>query len=233
MTEKLINIECKDCSAYEKGILKSLEMNKLQELVSCKNSYSIKKGTIIFEEGDMLTGVYCIKEGVCKLTKLSLNGKNQIVRFVKKGDILGQYNIVGKQAANLTATALKDMKICFIPKEQILTSFAENPNFSTEIIREMSAKLQKADNIIVDLAQKNVKQRLADTLLFLKETFGEDTQGYIDIQLSREEIANIVGTATESLIRMLSEFSKNKYIETHCKYIKILDQAKLKRVSVG
>lgn len=228
-----MNIECKNCSTHNQGVFKLLKSKTLHQMASCKSSYIVKKGEVIFEEGELLNGVYCIDEGVCKLTKLSPNGKNQIVRFVKKGDVLGQRSVIGQEKVNLTATAVKDMKVCFIPKEYILSAFAENPVFSIGIFKGMCNELREADNFIVDLAQKTVKQRLADALLNLKETFGYDVEGFIDIQLSREEIANLVGTATESLIRILSDFSKNELIETKGKRIKIICEKKLKRTSQG
>lgn len=228
-----MNTECKNCSVHHQGNFKLLETSNLQNITRCKSSYTIKKGSIIFEEGEMLSGVYCIYEGVCKLTKLSSNGKSQIVRFVKKGEVLGQESVIGQNATNLTATAVKDMQVCFIPKEQILTSFNENSLFSAGMFKEICNELRKADNFIIDMAQKTVKQRLADALLLLKDTFGVDKEQFIDIQLSREEIGNLVGTATESLIRMLSDFSKNHLIQTKGKRIKIINEHKLKCLSEG
>lgn len=224
---------CNTCKSLHINPLKSLEKNSLYQISNLKHSHFIKKGSILFEEGDMLSGVFCIKEGVCKLTKLSSNGKSQIVRFVKNGDILGLPNIVSQEPAYLTATALKNLRVCFIPKEQILTSISENIQFSSQLIKTSYSELCKAENIIVDMAQKTAKQRLADSLLYLKETFSIDNEGFIDIKLSREEIGNLIGTATESIIRMLSEFSKNGIIQTQGKRIKIIDYQKLKLTSEG
>ncbi len=228
-----MNTECKKCSVYNLNKFKLLENNDLQHITQCKTSYTIKKGTIIFEEGEILNGGYCIYEGVCKLTKLCSNGKSQIVRFVKKGDVLGQESIISQEAVNLTATVVKDVQVCFIPKEQILALFNKNLSFSTGLFKEICNELHKADNVITDMAQKTVKQRLADTILLLQETFGTDKNGFIDIQLSREEIASLVGTATESLIRMLSDFAKKELIQTQGKSIRITNENKLKRISQG
>lgn len=224
---------CKNCKSLNINPLKSLEKDALCEISNLKHSHFIKKGSILFEEGDTLSGVFCIKEGVCKLTKLSSNGKSQIVRFAKGGDMLGMQNIISQEPAYLTATALKNVRVCFIPKEQILTSITENIQFSSHLIKESYSELCKAENIIVDMAQKTAKQRLADSLLYLKDTFDVDNEGFIDIKLSREEIGNLIGTATESIIRMLSEFAKNGLIQTQGKRIKISDYQKLKLTSEG
>ncbi|GET46705.1 MAG: Crp/Fnr family transcriptional regulator [Capnocytophaga felis] len=225
--------KCEHCSVRHQKILKTLSDGELRIISDCKTASVIKKGEVIFEEGDVLAGVYCIKEGICKLSKLSANGKSQIVRFVGKGDILGQRSVISNDSVNLTAVALTDIKACFIPKDEVFNFFATNTDFSIEVFRNVCDELKKADNTIVDLAQKTVKQRLADTLLFLEDNFGTDEKGYINIQLSREEIGNMIGSATESLIRMLSEFSKNNWIETQVKKIKILNKKKLEKLSLG
>lgn len=222
-------LKCETCTNRHLSLLRTLSDDELVEISACKLSATVKKGDIIFEEGETLSGVYCIHEGVCKLSKLSANGKSQIVRFVAKGDILGQRSVVGRQAVNLTAQALTDVKACFIPKEEILKVFAQNSDFSTELLIDVCDELKKADDAIVELAQKTVKERLASSLLFLEETFGKDTQDYIDIQLSREEIGNMIGSATESLIRMLSDFNKSGWIETKGKRIKILNKKSYKK----
>lgn len=228
---KPMDNKCKNCSVKQENIFKSLEEGALQKISACKSSLTVKKGSVIFQEGEHINGVYCIKEGVCKLTKLCPNGKSQIVRFVSKGSLLGQRSVVSQEPANLTATAIKDMKICFIPKERILSSFAEEAHFSSELLKDLCSDLRKADNFIVDMAQKNVKQRLADTLLRLENLLGTDSEGFIDVKLSREEIASVVGTATESLIRTLSEFAKNNYIQTQGKRIKIANRTLLQKLS--
>ncbi|MDO4228678.1 MAG: Crp/Fnr family transcriptional regulator [Capnocytophaga sp.] len=227
------NVKCEQCFVRHRNALKTLYDGELHIISECKTASLIKKGEIIFEEGDMLAGVYCIRDGVCKLSKLSANGKSQIVRFVGKGDILGQRSVIARDPVNLTATALTDIEACFVPKEEIFSFFANNIDFSIEIFRNVCDELKKADNAIVDLAQKTVKQRLADTLLFLENNFGTDPQGYINLQLSREEIGNMIGSATESLIRMLSDFAKNNWIETRAKRIKILNKRQLEKTSLG
>lgn len=199
----------------------------------CKTSHIIKKGEALFEEGDHINGVFCIKSGICKLTKLSPNGKNQIVKFIKRGDLLGQRSVISDEAVNLSAVAIDDMEVCFIPKEEVMRSFKENPKFTAEIIKDICHDLKLADDAIVEMAQKSVKQRLAGALLEFEDEFGVDADKFLRVTLSREEIANVVGTATESLIRILSEFSKKGMLETHGKKIKIANRIELERMADG
>lgn len=222
--------KCEQCIIRQFNSLRALNKDDLIRISACKTSKVIKKGDLIFEEGDTLNGVYCIKEGVCKLSKLSANGKDQIVKLVVRGDLLGQRSLIGNESANLSAVALNDMEVCFIPKSEIVHDLNTNPNFCHDVLEQMAHDLRESDNIIVNMAQKSVKQRLAETLLYIYEHFGNDDEGFLSVLLSREDYANIVGTATESAIRILSQLKKEGLISTSGKHIKIEDINGLKRM---
>ncbi|MEE4000904.1 Crp/Fnr family transcriptional regulator [Tenacibaculum sp. FZY0031] len=202
-------------------------------ITGCKTSKKIKKGEILFDEGEYINGVFCVKDGVCKVSKMSDNGRDQIIHLIKKGDILGERSLINNEASNLKAIAVNDMEVCFIPKEEIIRDLENNSNFSMGILKKMANSLKKADDVIVDMAQKTVKQRLAATLLLLDAKFDKNENGSININLSREDMANIIGTATESAIRLLSEFKKKKLIDLKGKEIFITDIKALKELSEG
>ncbi|MFY0483300.1 Crp/Fnr family transcriptional regulator [Flavobacterium sp. PLA-1-15] len=221
--------KCEQCIVREFSSLKALSKDELLKMANCKTSMDIKKGDIIFEEGENVNGVFCVKDGVCKMTKLSQNGKDQIVKLVKKGELLGQRSMISDEPANLSAVALEDMKVCFIPKTEIMAFFNHNNNFSMNVMKTICGDLREADDIMVNMAQKTVKERLAHTLLYLEETFGVNPDKSLKLQLSREEIAGMIGTATESCIRLLSELKKENAIELVGKKIIISDKNKLVR----
>ncbi|MEM0541037.1 Crp/Fnr family transcriptional regulator [Flavobacterium sp. j3] len=223
--------KCEQCIVRQFSSLKVLTKDELHKMADCKTSYTIKKGQPIFEEGDITNGIYCIKEGVCKLSKLSSNGKDQIVKLVKSGDLLGQRSVISEEPANLSAVALEDMEVCFIPKNEVIQFFTENNKFSMDVMKNICGDLKEADDIMVAMAQKSVKERLAGTLIYLEETFGIEKDGLLRLQLSREELAGMIGTATESCIRLLSEFNKSGLIQLIGKKIKIIDKIKLKRLA--
>ena len=223
--------KCEQCIVRQFSSLKALNKEELIKMAECKTSYTIKKGEQIFEEGVATNGIFCIKDGVCKLTKLSANGKDQIVKLVKPGELLGQRSMISDEPANLNAVALEDMEVCFIPKKEIMEFFTNNNQFSMNVMKSICGDLKDADDNMVSLAQKSVKERLAQTLNYLEDTFGKNEDGTLKIQLSREELAGMIGTATESCIRLLSEFNKNGLIELVGKKIAILDKTKLKRMS--
>ncbi|CAH8291076.1 CRP-like cAMP-binding protein [Mariniflexile fucanivorans] len=222
--------KCEQCIIKQFNSLKSLTKEELVRISSCKISMNVKKGEIIFDEGEAVNGVYCVKEGICKLSKLSANGKDQIVKIVLKGDLLGYRSMVSDEVSNLQAVALIDMKVCFIPKSEIINDLQTNPKFSFDVLKEMAHNLKEADDIIVNMAQKSVRQRLAETLIYIHDSFGVNSDRTLSVLLSREDYANIVGTATESAIRVLSQFKKDKLISMVGKKIRIEDIEGLKRV---
>ncbi|TRX16393.1 Crp/Fnr family transcriptional regulator [Flavobacterium franklandianum] len=223
--------KCEQCIVREFSSLKALNKDELIKLAECKTSHTIKKGNPIFEEGDIVNGVYCITTGTCKLSKLSANGKDQIIKLVKAGELLGQRSMISDEPANLSAVALEDMEVCFIPKSEVLSMFDNNNQFSMNMMKTICGDLKDADEHMISISQKTVKERLAETLVYLQETFGKNEDGSLHIQLSREELAGMIGTATESCIRLLSDFNKIGLIGLIGKKIIIKDIAKLKRIA--
>ena len=222
--------KCDSCIVKEFNSLKSLTRDELMRVSACKTGKVYKKGQVIFEEGDTLNGVYCVKDGVCKLTKLSENGKDQVVKLVVKGGLLGKRSLVTDQVANLSAVALNDMEMCFIPKSEIMADLAKNPEFTMDVLKNMANDLKDSDDSLVNMAQKSVKRRMAEILVYIHDSFGVDDEDYLSIIISREDYASIVGTATESAIRILSQFKKEGLISTSGKRIKIEDYNSLKWV---
>lgn len=223
--------KCEQCIVRELSSLKALNKEELLRIADCKTSHTIKKGEPIFEEGDLVNGIFCIKEGVCKLSKLSSNGKDQIVKLIKAGELLGQRSMISDEPANLSAIALEDMQVCFIPKSEMLNMFDSNNKFSMNLMKSLCGDLKETNDHLVSVSQKTVKERLAETLLHLEDNFGKNPDGSLHIQLSREELAGMIGTATESCIRLLSDFKKLGLIELNGKKIILKDINKLKKIA--
>jgi CRP-like cAMP-binding protein len=221
---------CDQCIVRQFSSLKALRKEELIKMANCKTSYTIKKGEPLFEEGETVNGVYCVKKGVCKMTKLSDNGKDQIVKLAKPGELLGQRSFISEEAVNLSAIALEDMEVCFIPKTEIMGFFNENNQFSMNMMKAICGDLKDSDDHMVNMAQKTVKQRLAETLVYLEENFGINEDKSLRLQLSREELAGMIGTATESCIRLLSEFKKLGMIELTGKKITLKERVSLKKI---
>lgn len=212
----------------DKSIFCHLQMDELITIDEHKSCIPYKKGQIIFNEGNYPLGVYCINKGKVKLAHAGQDGKEQIVKLAKEGDVLGYRSMLSSERYNASAIALEDTHICFISKEVFFSLLRKNPTLSLEIIRMLALELRLTENRLTDIAQKPVRERMAEALLFLKETYGfEKDNATISVVLSREDIANLVGTATETAIRLLSEFKHDKIVVFVGKKIKILDMDKL------
>jgi CRP-like cAMP-binding protein len=222
-----IETRCEQCIVRQFNSLRAMSKEELKRVSDSKIKKSVKKGQALFEEGEKLNGVYCVRAGVSKLSKLSANGKDQIVKLATKGEIIGQRSVIAEEQSNLSATAVNDMEVCFIPKDSIVHTLNTNPNFAVEVLRHMAHDLKEADDVIVNMSQKTVKQRVAEAIIYLRDNFGEDKDGFLLLTLSREDIANVVGTATESCIRIISEFKKKGLIKASGKKIGISDNKKL------
>lgn len=225
------NIPFCDACCIDQSIFKKLSKNEKDILSYEKNCNRYEKGETVYGEGTRVSGIYCINKGIIKHYKTGNDGKEQIIRFSKQGDIFGFRSILSQEPACTTTKVIDQAVICFIPASVFLNLIKENPAFAMAVIKLSCAELGEANKYILDIAQKNVRERLAEILLLLKENFGTTANGDLNIFLTREELASIVGTATESVIRLLSEFKKDKLIELNKRKIRLLDVTKLKRIS--
>lgn len=222
--ENSINI----CELFEDlEILKHFTKEELTELSHEKKSLSFNKGDVIIEEGATPKGIYYIESGTAKLFKIGFNGKEQILRFIKKGDIVGYRSILSHQPFGASATAMEEMEVCFIPEKFFMKILEIHNKFAFEVLRRIAVDLGESAETITYLAQKTVRERLAEVLILLEKKLGTDKDGFINISLTREEMANLIGTATESAIRLISEFRTDQLILADGRRIKILDHQKL------
>ncbi|RKR14223.1 CRP-like cAMP-binding protein [Maribacter vaceletii] len=224
---------CENCIVRKFNSLRAMNKEELKQVSDAKVTKKFKKGDALFEEGEKLNGVYCVRDGVSKLSKLSANGKDQIVKLATTGEVMGQRAVIVEEPTNLSAVAVNDMEVCFVPKEIIVDSMHKNPDFTLEVLRHMAHDLKEADDVIVNMSQKTVKQRVAEAFLYLKNNYGVDEEGFLNLTLSREDIANVVGTATESCIRIISEFKKKGFLKTSGKRIGIVKEKELQSLIDG
>lgn len=220
-------LNCNFCDSRLLSVFKDLKGAQLEEMNQHKSCVHFKKGQSIFTENGMPFGLYCVNQGKIKLTTAGIDGKEQILRLSKAGDILGYRALLSGEQYQSAAVALEDSSVCFLPKEILFSLIENNKLLGYELMKLLSNDLKVAEQQIVSLSQKNVRERVAEALLFLKATYGLLEDETIAVSLSREEIADFVGTATESVIRILSEFNTDKIIQLEGKKIKILDLPKL------
>jgi CRP-like cAMP-binding protein len=227
------NTPCQLCISRKFSLFSDVAEPHLCQLSDHKNLITHKKGQILFYEGTKPLGVFCISDGIVKVYKTASNGKEQIIRLAKKGDFLGYASLLGEEAYSNSATIVEDANICFVPRESFLKVLSEDTAFHQRVTKALCNDLGVMESKLTDATQKSIRERLAFTLLKLSETYGiEGKEGQkIDIILTREEIAGIVGTATETVIRLLSEFKKDEMIDFEGKKVIVLDRKGLARLS--
>jgi len=225
-------IGCQLCNARQKSIFGELGSGGVKELDQAKRCMTFKKGQIIFEEDSYPHGLYCVNNGKIKLFQNGTDGKEHIMHLAKTGDVMGYRAILSGDKYSCSAVALENSSVCFIPSEVFIAMVEKNPKLAFKVIHLFSEELKNAEKAITDMAQKSVKERLAQGILLLKESYGFEPDGCtINVSVTREEIAGIVGTARETATRLLAELSKEKSIELTGKKIKILDQDALIRAA--
>lgn len=223
---------CNRCSERFNNVFCQAKNDSLSEIQKEKTCTVYKKGEYIFKEGHRPYGVFCLNRGKVKIVKIGDDGKEQIVRLVKPGDPLGYRSLLSSDRYRASAIAIEDSGICFIPKELFIGVLNKDSQLTFEMIKMLSEDLKKAELHMTTMAQKPVRERLAEALLFIKETYGYEEDGRtISVVLTREEIANIVGTATETIIRLLSELNKDGIVALRGKKIEILDLGRLVKVA--
>ena len=214
---------CTNCINSFASVFKDLTEDEINMLSFDKGCDVYKRGTILYNEGSRMTGCYCVNDGILKLYKTGIEGKEQIIRFAKKGEIIGYRSVLSGETACTTAKVLEDCTLCLIPSHTLFQLAESNGKFSMELMQMTCRELGEANSYITDIAQKTVRERLAEILIHLKNDFGLDDNSVLQISLTREELANIVGTATESVIRLLSEFKSDRLIDLNGRKIKLLN----------
>ena len=231
MTEYPEASNCSSCTIRTHPLFCHLNEEEIQDISLNKITETYKRGSIIYREGNRMKGFYCVNSGIVKIYKTGFDGKEQIVRFAKSGDLIGYRSVVSNEPACTTAEILQESTLCHIPTDILLHLVKTNGEFAVSLMKLTCKELGEANAYITDIAQKTVKERLAEILIRLDSEFGTDELGVLNISLTREELSNIVGTATESIIRLLSEFKNDGSIELNGRKIKILDKPGLKYIA--
>ena len=219
-------ITCSICATKSNSFINTLTDSELSELEKSRGCSYYKKQDSLFVEGSFPRGVFCLNQGKVKVFARGDEGKEQIIHIAKQGEIIGFRAMLSGDAYKVSAETLEECAVCFIAKEEFFKMIDSNTEFRNEIIKGLSKELGEKAVSITDMAQKSVRERIASSLLQLKDIYGEEP-----INLSREDLANYVGTATETLIRFLKEFKEEGLINIQTRKVFIIDSAKLHKIS--
>jgi CRP/FNR family transcriptional regulator len=216
------HVSCATCGARKSSLFGNFCEHEVSELDENKSCAFYKKNQPLFIEGSFPRGVFCLNQGKVKIFARGDEGKEQIIHIAKEGEIIGFRAMFSGEPYKVSASTLEECNICFIGKEDFLNMIDENPSLRNGIMKELSKELGDRAIFITNLAQKSVRERLAFALLILGDIYGKE-----QINLTREDMANFVGTATETLIRLLKDFKDEGMIEIHTRKLEILNREKL------
>lgn len=207
------------------SVFMDLPSDDLALLNANKTEQLYKKGEIIFREGAYATGIFYITEGKIKKYKLDKEGKEHIIYVANKGELLGYHAILSENRYPDSAAAIEESKIAFIPKEDFINALEHSTVLSKRLLKTLSHEFAVLANSLSMFAQKSVRERLALQLIVLREKYKHDFhEGMpVEINMSREDLASLVGTARENVVRLLTEFKESKILETKGRKIIIHD----------
>ena len=184
----------------------SLSDGDLRTIITLTSHRDYKKGETLFLEGNESDTLYILNEGLIKLSKITKDGKEQILRLLSSGDFFGELNLFGKsRTSNFTAVSIADTKICMLTKRRLDLILKENPEIALEILATLSDRLAETENLAQNLATQDVEARIAYVLLEFREKYGTEMNGTLQVKLpvTREEMANYAGITRETMSRKL------------------------------
>jgi len=225
-------VHCHECTNKDNSLFTNLSDANREKMNNAKVHCMYKKGEIIFKEGSFPTGLICLNEGKVKIFKEGIGGKEQIIRLARPIELIGYRAMFANGNYNASAIALENSTICHIDKNTVLEVIKEDPDLALKIIKRLALELGESKTRLVNLTQKHVRGRLAEALLILYQRYGiNQDNGFLDINISRDDLANLSNMTTSNASRTLSQFIDEKIIVTQGKYIQIVNLEKLKQIS--
>jgi CheY-like chemotaxis protein len=235
-----IDIRLKKSEMFKKAFQKNEEgltefindakgVEELQKLSVARKSRTYKKKDVIFHEGDFPYNLYFVTKGKVKTFKMNRDGKEYITGIATQGDFIGYMDILENSDFTETAETLEDSEIQIIVRQDFLSLIYSNRDVAAKFIKMLSGDLREREERMLNLAYNSVRKRTSDALLMLQKRYNKEKENN-PLPVSREDLAGIVGTSTESVIRTLSDFKEEKLIDISGRNITILNQDKLKKV---
>jgi CRP-like cAMP-binding protein len=215
------------------SILTELPPEDAETISAHMSEQYFNKGDIIFREGTFPSGIFFIRSGKVKKYKLDNEGREQIIYVANTGELFGYHALLSEERYPDSASALEESLIAFIPKEDFLEVLNRSKVLSQRLLKLLSHEFTVFTSTVTLYAQRNVRERLATQLVVMREKYKENFRPgmSVEINLSREDLANMVGTARENVVRILKEFKEEGIIETRGRTILVTDIHKLLKVA--
>jgi len=215
------------------SIFTDLPLDDLELLTANKSEQVYTKGEIIFREGAFPSGIFYITDGKVKKYKVDKDGREQIIYVANSGELLGYHAVLSEDRYPDSAAALEESKIAFIPKEDFLDTIQQSDILTRRLLKTLSHEFAVLANSLTMYAQKSVRERLALQLIVIREKYKVNFQPGmpVEINMSRDDLASLVGTARENVVRVLSEFKEDKILETKGRKIIVHDVGQLIKIA--
>lgn len=221
---------CRNCFKDEEfSLFESLDKDELGYLIDQKQQIKYNAGETIIKQNTTSTYVICLREGFAKVYVEGLNGKNIIVNLIGKHDFVTGGGLFNGNVHHITISAITPVTCCLIDSSKLVNVFSENKQFAVEILRHHTKQNNELLSKLVNLTQKYMPGRVADTLLYLKNDICKSST--FSVPLSRVDLAEMSNMTKESFIRILHEFKSSGYIETQGSKFEILDEGALLSIS--
>lgn len=221
-----------DLSSSLTDIWKMLTDEERELLRSNARIVHFKKNELIYLEDDNPQYLMCLFKGKVKIFKSGVGGRSQIIRIIRPLQYFGYRAYFARESYVTSASAFEACTVCMIPMELIEQFLRNNGDLAMFFIQMLSVDLGIADQRVVNLTQKHVRGRLAESLIFLKESYGLEEDGAtLNIYLAREDLANLSNMTTSNAIRTLSDFVNEHIITIDGRKIKIIDEERLRKIS--
>ncbi|MCG7855602.1 Crp/Fnr family transcriptional regulator [Flavihumibacter sp.] len=191
------------------------------------------KGDILFKEGFYPNGIFFIRKGMAKKYRINKDGQEQIIYVASQGELVGYHAVLAEDRYPDSCALLEDSIVGFIPREDFLKTIDYSPLLSKRLLKTLSHEFAVLANNITFFSQSSVRERTALQLVVLREKYKpmNDKNGPVEITMSRENLSNLVGSARENVVRVLSEFKEAELITTNGRKIIILDVAGLIKIA--
>jgi CRP-like cAMP-binding protein/FixJ family two-component response regulator len=220
----------KDIKGINDFINEAKGIESLKKLSEERDVRLYKKKDEIYREGGYPKGIYFINKGKVKIYQSNDMGKELITELLNEGDFFGYLSLLQDEKYTSSATALEDAEIYMIPKEDFFSLLYKNAEVSRKFIELLSNNLRENEKQLVKLAYNSVRKRVAEALVKLSDKYKKEGEQKFSMNVSREDLANLVGTATETVIRTLSDFKDDNFIEVSGSKITILNYDKLAKM---
>jgi CRP/FNR family transcriptional regulator len=222
----------KSCDLQSCSLCRGCLKEWLPALDANRKTFDFKKGALLFEEGEPVTGMYYMVSGKAKVHKHWTDDKELIIRFAGPGDIVGHRGLGKQTVYPVSATAIEPVTACFVELDFFFSTLKINPDYSFKLLMFYAEELQESEKRMRNLAHMSVKGRIAYGLLKLKERFGVTPAGMLNIGLTRQDLASYAGTTYETAFRTMTELSKENLASFVDKGICIIDDNALSEITM-